>query len=355
MARKLVRRLLFFFVPPLLVAVGTYFLVIHYFATPMAPTLRDRVLFEIAPGTTFTGISKGLAERGLVRASFVIDILSRLGNRDNDKRIRAGEYELSPGMKPSEILSKLISGDILKRKVLVREGATLAEIAQAVGDAGVIPLEEFQNATHDPDLLAKAGVSAGTFEGYLFPNTYFFSKPITAWEVIRTMLEEAESHWPREYSEKAEQLGYSRHEVLTLASIIEKESSNTAEQPIISSVFHNRLRSKTKLQADPTVIYGIKGFDGNLTKTHLEDATNAYNTYVHLGLPPGPIANPGESSIKAALFPEETNYLYFVADGTGKHIFSTTYAEHSEAVSRFQRRKSGPVAEPTPVAKAATP
>ena len=149
------------------------------------------------------------------------------------------------------------------------------------------------------------------------------------------MLEEGEKRWIPEFTERADLLRMSRHEVLTFASIVEKESGNTSEQPLVSSVFHNRLQQGMRLQSDPTVIYGVPNFDGNLTKAHLETVT-PYNTYTNPGLPPGPIANPGESAIRATLFPAQTNFLFFVADGKGGHVFSTTLAEHNEAVRRYQ-------------------
>jgi UPF0755 protein len=152
------------------------------------------------------------------------------------------------------------------------------------------------------------------------------------------MLKVGLDHWPQSFSDRAAQLGMTRHQIMTLASIIEKESGDRNEQPTISSVFHNRLKQQIPLQSDPTVIYGLGDqFDGNLTRAHLETPTS-YNTYTIIGLPPGPICNPGDSAINAALYPAETPYIFFVADGTGKHVFSTTLEEHNAAVAQYQIR-----------------
>jgi UPF0755 protein len=152
------------------------------------------------------------------------------------------------------------------------------------------------------------------------------------------MLEQAEDKWLPEYSQRADEQQRTRHEILTLASIIEKESGNFEEQPIISSVFYNRLKEGMRLQSDPTVIYGIANFDGNLTRAHLE-TPGPYNTYMNFGFPPGPICNPGATAIHAALYPQETEYLYFVGDGQGHHIFSTNLKDHNDAVNKYQRGK----------------
>jgi UPF0755 protein len=264
-------------------------------------------------------------------------------------------------MKPQEILAKLLSGEVFKRKVLVKEGATIKQIAKLLEEAGLISAESFITTSRDQTLLKTAGIKHDSFEGYLFPETYLFSRPITAKDVIWRMLEEGDNRWPTEYTERADQLNMVRHEVLTLASIIEKESGNFQEQPTIASVFHNRLGQGMRLQADPTVIYGLENFDGNIRKADLSNP-HRYNTYVHFGLPPGPICNPGASAIKAALYPTETAYLFFVSNGQGSHIFSATLQEHNNAVNRYQRGIStennreaapAPSASPSPASEEA--
>jgi UPF0755 protein len=330
-------RLLIILLAPLIVAILTYQFMRASFLTPVDPENKEIVLVEVEPDKSFREISKLLQAKGVVRHWWSIEILARLNKSDGS--INAGEYEVSPSMEPRAVLAKLASGEVYKRKVVVREGTSIWDIGALVEEAGLMPRHEFDNAIADPKLLAEAGISAPSFEGYLFPETYQFSRPINARAIIWRMLEEGEQHWPSEYSMRADELQLSRHEVLTLASIIEKETSSVDEQPLISSVFHNRLSQGMKLQSDPTVIYGIPNFNGNLTKQDLQTPT-PYNTYMNFGLPPGPIGNPGEAAIRAALYPRESTYLFFVADGTGKHVFSTTLQEHNEAVNLYQRGRA---------------
>lgn len=321
---------------PIIIAIITYMFMRSAFLEAADPQNQEVILVEVEPDKNFRQICRLLEEKGVIKHWWSVEILARL--RKSDRSINAGEYELSPSMDPRAILAKLASGEVYKRKVVVKEGISVWDIGTIVEQAGLMSQTDFDNAIADPKLLAEAGISAPSFEGYLFPETYYFSRPLNARAIIWRMLEEGEKHWPAEYSARADELQLSRHEILTLASIIEKESGYFDEQPLISSVFHNRLSQGMKLQSDPTVIYGIPNFNGNLTKEDLQTPT-PYNTYMNFGLPPGPIGNPGASAIKAALFPRESTYLFFVADGTGKHVFSTTLQEHNEAVNLYQRSR----------------
>jgi UPF0755 protein len=178
-------------------------------------------------------------------------------------------------------------------------------------------------------------IKAETFEGYLFPDTYLFPKDTTSEEIISTMVKRFRSVFKPEWKNRAEALGFSIHQVVTLASIVEKETGVASERPVISSVFHNRLKRKMRLESDPTVIYGIKDFDGNITKKHLAEPT-PYNTYVIRGLPPGPIANAGVGAFEAVLFPADTKFLYFVSKKDTTHQFSTNIKDHNRAVRKYQ-------------------
>ena len=328
---------------PLIAAVIVYSAMYSKFLAPADLARTTVESFEVPNGLNFTAISELLEQKGLIKSAWAFGVSARLKGVDTTK-ISAGEYELSASMKPSEILNRLANREVVVRAVLVREGATIWQVADEIEKSGLLSKDEFIKAVTDPSLVSKAGIvdatqkPAPSFEGYLFPNTYKFSRPITAEKIVWTMLEEGEKqeNWNKEFSEQAEKVSLSRFEVITLASIIEKESGNVEEQPIISSVFHNRLKAGIQLQSDPTVIYGIANFNGNLTRADLDNPT-PYNTYKRFGLPVGPISNPGRSSIKAALFPAETGYLYFVGDGKGKHIFSTTLAEHNAAVELYQK------------------
>jgi UPF0755 protein len=318
---------------PLLSALCALFFFRSTFLTPVNPSDTKPRLFEIPPDSSVKTIAKSLEQGGYVKRWWAISYLSRMLGRD--RRVSAGEYELSPSMTAVEILNKLVSGQTFERKVTFKEGASIWELGALLEEAGIISRAEFNAALTDRQLLTTAQIPSESFEGYLFPNTYFFSRPVTPRTIIFKMIEEGEGKWPDEFTNRADQLGLNRHQVLTLASIIEKESGNREEQPLVSSVFHNRLAKNMRLQSDPTVIYGIPEFNGDLTRADLE-RPSPYNTYTIDGLPPGPICNPGESAIRAALYPAETTYLYFVGDGQGAHVFSTTLTEHNAAVSRYQ-------------------
>jgi UPF0755 protein len=219
----------------------------------------------------------------------------------------------------------------------VKEGASIWEIGQLLQQVGILPRAEFEAILTDPAALKDAGIEGASFEGYLFPETYQFPRNTRPQKIVSTMVEQLDKIWKPEWNARLTELGMTKHQILTLASIIEKETGSADEQPLISSVFHNRLKKKMKLQADPTVIYGIPNFNGNLTKEDLGTPT-PYNTYVIEGLPPGPIANPGKKAIEAALYPANTEYLYFVADGQGKHIFSENLENHNQAVNDYQKK-----------------
>ncbi|MBU1697564.1 MAG: endolytic transglycosylase MltG, partial [Proteobacteria bacterium] len=191
---------------------------------------------------------------------------------------------------------------------------------------------------HDTSFILSLGIKAITLEGYLFPDTYFFPKNTDCKTVITTMVEHFNNILTKEWQARAKTMGFSVHDIVTLASIIEKETGDALERPLISSVFHNRLKKNMRLESDPTVIYGIKNFDGNIKKKHLKMKT-PYNTYQIIGLPLGPIANPGAKSLAAALNPVHSEYLFFVSKKDTTHQFSKTIQEHNQAVAKYQLRK----------------
>lgn len=333
MLRKSLLALLYIAIP-VVVALGTYRALHFYFLDPLNPALTETKLVDATEQRSFKEIAKSLEDQGLIRSSRSLRLMARLQHKDT--LVKAGEYEFSPAMSPQQILNKLVRGEMFTRKVTVKEGMTLADIGTALEQAGIIARNTFDAAARDADLLREEGIQGTSFEGYLFPETYQFPRNTTARKIIKTMHEQLVKRWSPEMTQRTQIYGYSQHQVLTLASIIEKESGNFEEQPVISSVFHNRLKLGMRLQADPTVIYGIPNFNGNITKRDLTTLT-PYNTYMIDGLPPGPIANPGFTAIKAALFPTDTDFLYFVGNGEGKHVFSSTLSQHNEAVNQFQR------------------
>ncbi len=339
--------LLALFVIAVPVATGLYvfFVLKSTFLDAVDPAATETVSFMIHPGSTFQQISRQLVDERFVKRMIVPRVIVKIRGVDT-RNIRAGEYALSRSMPPGAIISKIISGDIVRRRITVTEGMNIRDVAKGIAAAGLMNEQEFLKILYDPLLLKKWGIAGNSFEGYLFPETYFFSLPVKGEDIIAAMIKEGEKFWPESYTVQAESLSLTRHQVLTLASIIEKESGNPEEQPLVSSVLHNRLDRGMKLQADPTVIYGIDGFNGNLTKADLEKPS-LYNTYVIDGLPPGPIANPGRTAVKAALYPAQTNFLYFVSDGTGKHTFSGGLTDHNKAVDQLiEMAKQGAAVPP---------
>ncbi|MDH4079069.1 MAG: endolytic transglycosylase MltG [Nitrospira sp.] len=289
----------------------------------------------IAEGATFLQVAALLEREELIRSrsAFV-----RLGkSQEADRKIQPGEYELNGAMPPADILSKLLTGRVLLHTVTIPEGYTVNQIADALEERQITNRAELLSLASDKAFITTLGIAAETVEGYLFPDTYRFAKGTPAKDVMRTMVEQLERVMTEEWQARAKDMNLTVHQVLTLASVIEKETGSGDERPHISSVFHNRLKKRIPLQSDPTVIYGLPNFDGNLRKKDLSHAS-PYNTYRWAGLPPGPIASPGAESIRAALYPAMSKYLYFVSRNDGTHHFSATLMEHNRAVEKYQKR-----------------
>jgi UPF0755 protein len=270
---------------------------------------------------------------GIVSDALRFKITARL--KGYDRKLKAGEYLLSPELTPIEILEKLASGDIYLHRFTVPEGYTLRQIAALTADAGLGDPETFLRLAGSEAFIQSKQINAKSLEGYLFPDTYYFPQNPGEEVILSTMIRRFHSIFNPEWRKRAAQLNLSVHGVVTLASIIEKETGAIEEMPVISSVFHNRLKKNMRLESDPTVIYGILDFDGNLTRKHLETLT-PYNTYRIEGLPPGPIANPGREALAAALYPADTPFLFFVSKGDKTHYFSSTLKEHNQAVRAYQ-------------------
>jgi UPF0755 protein len=306
---------------------------IAWFAENPYQMVAPEQFFEIPSGQPIKVLAERLFKSGILLDPLRFRIYARL--KGFDRRIRAGEYKISAAMTPRQILERFSTGKVFMHRLTVPEGLTLQQIAVLVQDAGLASEAKFIQAATDRQLTRKLGLDADSFEGYLFPETYYFPKGVTAQQIVTTMYLRFQSMWRPEWCKAADDSNLTVHQVVTLASIIEKETGKDAERAEVSSVFHNRLKRNMKLQTDPTVIYGMAHFDGNLTRSDLRDPT-PYNTYVHPGLPPGPICNPGLLSIEAALFPAETRFLYFVSRNDGTHQFSTNLVDHNRAVSRYQ-------------------
>jgi len=303
--------------------------------TPLSSFKQTKTI-EIRKGYTLNQIATLLKRENLIRYPSVFLITAHLRGVTN--RLKAGEYRLSTDMTQQEILKKLYKGDVVYYSLTIPEGYTIKEIAQLLGKKNLLNKDTFLALTKDKEFLRSLGIEAETLEGYLFPETYFFPKGTKEEDVIRKMVEKQNELFNDKIKKRLEEIHFTRHEILTLASLIEKEAKVGSERELISAVFHNRLKKKMLLQADPTVIYALKHFDGNIKKRDLK-YDSPYNTYLYPGLPPAPIANPGKDSIMAALYPAQVDYLYFVSKNNGEHYFSSTLKEHHLAVRKYQLRK----------------
>lgn len=318
-------------------AVGVAFVVdlFEYARTPTDPDAHEEIV-SIPPGKGFHEIARRLQSAGIITNSTKFGRFAQL--RGFDKRIRAGEYALSASMTPEAILKILVSGKVRLHRITIPEGYNLVQIAAILKEAGLADEAEFLAAAGDEARVRGAGFEGPSFEGYLFPDTYYFPKEEAVDKIIDTMVDRFRSVFVPDWRKRATELGFSVHQIVTLASIIEKETGEPSERKLISSVFHNRLNKRMRLESDPTVIYGLKEFNGNLTRKHLRTYTE-YNTYRIKGLPPGPIANPGKAALEAALYPAETEYLYFVSKKDSTHQFSTNFTDHNQAVRKYQLRR----------------
>jgi peptidoglycan lytic transglycosylase G len=288
---------------------------------------------RILPGMSLHSIAHLLEQEGLIQDGKKFVFLAwwqRVG-----KRIQWGDFELYTGMAPGTILDYLKTGRTILKRVTFPEGFTLSQIARRLAEENLVDEKSFLQAGQVPDFLQELGLEGDSLEGYLFPDTYVFHRGMSSRAIQKRMVDRFKEIWSE--LEKKEKCPDAREirSLVTLASIIEKETGLSEEKPLIASVFYNRLKKGMALQSDPTVIYGIKHFDGDLTKKHLLTPT-PYNTYLKVGLPPGPVANPGKDSLQAALRPASSDYLYFVSKNDGSHFFSRTLKEHNRAVARFQ-------------------
>lgn len=307
----------------------------HHAGIPFSDS-AETVTMEIPQGTGLQKISKILEDSELTRSALLFRAYAIIEGRD--KKIRAGEYELRKNMTDREILVILSEGMVKLHKLVIPEGYTLAQIAEVVEGSGITTGKAFLEKAADRDFIRELGIKADSIEGYLYPDTYLFPKKTDPKKIIKTMTSELFKIITPEIIQRSAMMNMTIHQTLTLASIIEKETGSAGERPLISSVFHNRMKMGMRLETDPTVIYGIKNFDGNLTKNDLR-TPGPYNTYMIQGLPPGPIASPGEAAIKAALYPADTKYLYFVSKKDSTHFFSTNYRDHLNAVRYYQMRR----------------
>jgi UPF0755 protein len=306
----------------------------YYLTSPTKKGAHDRTFF-VQGGSTLSQVAVELEKKEIITKKRLFLLWARL--MGYGREIKAGEYKLGPGIPPLKILDILRKGTILTHPVTIPEGFTREQISELLEKKGLADKNEFLLLTGDPAIAKQYGISGPNLEGYLYPDTYHFSRGLSALTIIGVMVNRF-----REVTdplrERVKETGMTLKEVIILASIVEKETGLSVERPIIASVFLNRLKKGMRLASDPTVIYGLKDFNGNLTRKDLSLPT-PYNTYLIPALPPGPIANPGQQAIKALLYPDKTDYLYFVSKNNGSHYFSKTLSEHSRAVETYQKKR----------------
>ncbi len=294
----------------------------------------DSVKVTIQKGASLQEVGANLKDHNVIRntRSFKLAVKT-LGY---EKDFPAGRFKLVKAQTNFDIINQLVNGIHLNKRVAILEGWTIAMIAKELENKLGIDPHEFEIACKNELLLWKWGIDGDSFEGYLFPETYRFSEDESSQEIINRMVEEYKNHFIDEFKDRMKKLNMSEKEVITLASIIEGEAIYNTERPVISGVYHNRLDKGMRLQADPTIQYIVDDGPRRLLNKDLK-IKSPYNTYLNYGLPPGPINNPGFESIKAALYPANTEFLYFVAKGDGYHTFSRTQKEHNTAKRKFHK------------------
>ncbi len=328
----------------LAVAIGFFALQLNTLLAPVDRPAQgeEQVLLAVAPGTSTAGIAAALEEAGLVRSGLVFRYYVR--RRGVDQKLQAGNYLLRYGMTTDEIINELVAGNVYRPTftVTIPEGLTLEQIAARLAEVGAVDYDEFMNLAKSasPALGEILPGQRHAMEGYLYPDTYQFEVGATAQTILRRLEARLLEVFSPELRQRAEELGLTTHQVITLASLIEKEVSVPEERELVSAVLHNRIKKKMPLQIDATVIYALGEHKPVVLLRDLE-VDSPYNTYRVDGLPPGPIAAPGRASILAVLYPADVDYLYYRAreDGTGGHYFARTFSEHQDNIRKAQQNR----------------
>lgn len=320
----------------LLLTSGALVFCFWIFFTPLNKEGESQII-DVPPGKTFYQLAEELEEKKLISSAFYFKVLIWLFNKSP---LFTGEYVLSPKDSLWSQFQKIRESHIKKNKITFPEGLNHYEMSLLLKSQGWVDTKEFLRLVGDREFIQSLlNESLPSLEGYLFPETYFISKYKPASELLREMTGEFFKAYS-EIRDRHKNTLFSRNEVVTLASLIEKETGKGEERPLISSVFHNRLNIKMKLQSDPTILYGLflkEGFERKLAIGKKDILSpSPYNTYVIKGLPPGPIANPGKKSLEVVFTPKKTSYLYFVSRNDGTHVFSKTLKEHEKAVYKYQ-------------------
>ena len=329
--------------PALFVIAGIVLVIVLYFSTKIYSemhseiTLNEAETIVFSRGSSTRTLANQLIERGFLQHKNYFLIWGKLNRQAT--RLQAGEYLIAPGSTLAQLLEQMVAGNVLQHNITLIEGYTFRQVLESIHQNPIIKAELLDLS--DEEIMTRLGHEGEHPEGRFYPDTYYISRGVTDVELLGRAYDSMAAILAEEWLQREEGLPLkSAYEALTLASIVEKESAIAEERPLIAGLFINRLRKKMRLQTDPTVIYGIKNYDGNIRFRDLRKDT-PYNTYTRYGLPPTPIALAGREAIHATLHPDKTKYLYFVAysDGSGKHVFSTNLKDHEKAVDRYQRKK----------------
>lgn len=315
-----------------LVGIVVLLVVLNLFEPPK--NTGEKIIVDIPRGAGLLQVASLLEQKKAIRSAKVFVSLAKF--KGLGEQIKAGEYEIQIGLSPLEILDKLVRGEVLLRQLTIPEGYTLFQVAAVFQDHEFGQYDALLTQFENREFSKKMGIEAGRLEGYLFPETYAYVKGTSTERVVRRMIKQFFKVFNEERENKTLIRPFTTHEALTLASICEKEARHPEELPMIARVYLNRLALGMPLQADPTVVYGLKKFDSLLTRKDLQ-RPSPYNTYLHKGLPPGPICNPGRQAIRAVFNPAKSNALYFVARPDGYHQFSSNYDQHLAAKKKYRK------------------
>jgi UPF0755 protein len=332
----MLRRVLWFVCAVALVAGAAGLWLRSHLRAPFKGFAGDEVFVDLPPGTSVQGIAVRLTDAGVIPDTLTFRVAARL--MGSERHLQAGEYRFTDPASPYDVVARLARGDTYAHAITFPEGLTIREMAVIFEKSGLGTADDFIRAAADSSALEAIDAGAPTLEGYLFPDTYAWSRHTTAGDAVAAMVARFTRAFDARVRAAAEADGLTPRQVVTLASIIEKETASADERPLISAVYRNRLRIGMPLQCDPTVIYALMRagrWNGNLTHQDLQ-IDSPYNTYRYRGLPPGPVAAPGGASLVAAVEPASVPYLYFVSRNDGTHVFATTLAEHSRNVAKWQ-------------------
>ena len=309
-------------------------LTIIAFAGRGVPEPPDRIWVTVPEDAAIAAVAESLQTRGVIGSGAALIAYMRMVRKTDS--IKPGMYHLLPRMPIAKAAQALVAGVAPIDSITIAERATLAEIAVVFGNSLGRSVDSFQTAVRDPRLLARVGARGETLEGYLFPTRYYVRTTASVSEILEQMIDEFEAQWSREWNARLDSLDLTRDELVTLASIISGEMAHAEDRGLVSSVYHNRLDRNMRLQADPTVVYAL-GERRRLRNRDYQIAS-PYNTYKINGLPPHPIGQPSHEAIVAALYPDSSDYLYFVAAGEGRHLFSQSYREHLATIRAVRTR-----------------